>query len=408
MKKLLFLLLFCTTAAYGQAQWNGFAPQQNASNPLALRVADGDLSSVLGTSTFLATTLQLTPSATNYVYLDLTQSPPKLTINTTGFPSQNIYTIAIVTTSATKITAMTDSRPPFNKLQFASAGSNYQTVDINSVPLPVRPIINFLPPFTGADNSGNGSSDISIPVCTSGSSHTAGIVADPGVSPDLTKFFRSDCTLAVPAGSSGITSPVTSPNPILFNVDLGFGGANPWADIRSYGAYTTYSTTSATISGGTGTVTLGAASNFATGEYATIYHAGAAPVVSTPTVSSVVPSGNAGGIYAVNSAAAGTTYSYCAASFGLNGDLSQCSAAVSTTTGHITWANWHNDYRPDSLGEHRYRHHNGCLGHGCWPDVLDFKRSRPDIQRIVDCGEFFRYDCHLPIGLGHNQGRFGF
>jgi hypothetical protein len=106
---LLAAVLPCVS--FCQAQWNGFDPQQASQTPLSLRVSDGDLSSVLGTFTSLAHTLQLLPNATNYVYLDLGQTPPVLVQNTTGFPGGAIYKIAIATTNATRIISVTDSRP---------------------------------------------------------------------------------------------------------------------------------------------------------------------------------------------------------------------------------------------------------------------------------------------------------
>ena len=114
--------------------WNGIGPSQTAQSPLHLRISDGDLTSVLGKFVFEAVTVALTPSTTNYVFLDLTQSPPVVVVNTSRFPSTACYTIAQVTTNATRITAMTDSRPlTFNpKLGGGSAAGAQGDVQFNS------------------------------------------------------------------------------------------------------------------------------------------------------------------------------------------------------------------------------------------------------------------------------------
>src|SRR5579885_2695499 len=119
---LLALVLVCSGSAW--AQVGGIQAQQTASNPLQLRITDGDVTSTLGTYTFKATNVSLTASATNYVYLDLTTTPPTLTVNTTGFPTSNYYAIATVTTNSKQITAMTDSRPSFNSASFSGSGSS--------------------------------------------------------------------------------------------------------------------------------------------------------------------------------------------------------------------------------------------------------------------------------------------
>src|SRR5262245_16584619 len=114
--RLLAVLLLAAAPLYGQAQWNGFFPNQNNQIPLTLRVADGDLSSVLGTYTALAQTLKLPPNTTSYVYLDLlAPGGPQLVQTTAGFPAVgSIYTIAIATTNDKFIIALTDARPKFN------------------------------------------------------------------------------------------------------------------------------------------------------------------------------------------------------------------------------------------------------------------------------------------------------
>lgn len=115
LRKFLFVLgLSLFPCLSSHAQVGGIQAQQTAETPLQLRVSDGDISSVLGTFAFKAINVVLTPSASNYIYLDLTQSPPVLMVNTTGFPNTSCYKIATAVTNATQITSLTDSRPSFN------------------------------------------------------------------------------------------------------------------------------------------------------------------------------------------------------------------------------------------------------------------------------------------------------
>jgi GDSL-like Lipase/Acylhydrolase family len=129
----LLLLLLTGGSLYGQT--GDFAPQQTASNPLQIRVADGTIGGgVLGTFQFKARNVTLTASATNYVFLDLSQNPPALTVNTTGFPTTQVYQIATVATNASQITSLTDSRPSFNSTISGGGISalNYATPNLTS------------------------------------------------------------------------------------------------------------------------------------------------------------------------------------------------------------------------------------------------------------------------------------
>lgn len=101
---------------------DGIAANQTSQSPLHLRITDGNLTATLGTFTFEAQTVPLTPNATNYVFLDLSQEPPVLTVNTTGFPASAVWTIATAVTNDSQITQLTDSRPQFNKA-FSGGGS---------------------------------------------------------------------------------------------------------------------------------------------------------------------------------------------------------------------------------------------------------------------------------------------
>ncbi len=93
---------------------DGLNANQVAQTPLTLRIADGNILSTLGTFSFEAQVVKLIANATNYVWLDLTQTPPQIAQNTTGFPSTASYQIAVAVTNASIITSLTDSRPSFN------------------------------------------------------------------------------------------------------------------------------------------------------------------------------------------------------------------------------------------------------------------------------------------------------
>jgi hypothetical protein len=121
----LLLILLGHISTFGQVLSNGLAPNRISQSPLGLRISDGDLSSILGTFQFKTTTVTLTANATNYIYLDLTTSPPALTVNTTGFPSTSCYKIAAAITNGRTITSLTDSRPSFNSTLSGASASTH-------------------------------------------------------------------------------------------------------------------------------------------------------------------------------------------------------------------------------------------------------------------------------------------
>lgn len=101
---------------------NGISASQTSQSPLHLRISDGNLPAVLGTFQFEAQIAVLQANATNYVFLDLSQNPPTLVVNQSGFPASDVWTIATAVTNDTKITQLMDSRPAFNS-SFAGGGS---------------------------------------------------------------------------------------------------------------------------------------------------------------------------------------------------------------------------------------------------------------------------------------------
>jgi hypothetical protein len=129
------------------------------------------------------------------------------------------------------------------------------------------------------------------------------------------------------------TSPAISPNPAVFDLDMIHPASNIYVDIRAYGAYATFSSTTCNTTNGSPRVRLGAASNFKNGEYATCYNAGPSPTVSTPSAPTVTPSDHAGGMTAVNDSGGTTSYAYEIVAEDKNNGRSAASAPGTTSTG---------------------------------------------------------------------------
>jgi hypothetical protein len=149
---------------------------------------------------------------------------------------------------------------------------------------------------------------------------------------------------ATPSGGGGLTSPVTSPNPLAFDVNLNFKGPNPYVDITRYGARAdTYNAApvipgiTASCSSGSPNVTLSAKSDFVNGDGVVIYNCGAAQSMSTPGAPTVTPSQAANGTgtgIVVNAPAGSTSYAYVIVARDKNQGLTAASAQGTTTTGN--------------------------------------------------------------------------
>jgi len=335
-------LLLSPAYTHGQAQWNGFDPQQNSSNPLQIRVSDGDLSSVLGKFTFLSTGAQLTPSATNYIYLDLNQNPPKLTVNTTGFPVTNIYKIAVAVTNTVKIVSLTDSRPSYN----LTLGGNIITTVAGLVNYQLKGIVVGVTDGISTTDCSVGLGTVTSVCQYNGSTWVAVSGGGGGGSPAL-PFNSIQKNLAGSLGSTPESSTGT-----LFSVgeDTQFLGPNPYVDVRAYGVRSMAGAAPATVgvtattSNGSPNVTVSTSTCagqtgsvcFQNGDAVVIYGAGAANATSTPAAPTVTPSLNAaetGSLMDVAANAASTTYSYEIAAINTNGGITAASPAGTTTTG---------------------------------------------------------------------------
>jgi hypothetical protein len=146
-----------------------------------------------------------------------------------------------------------------------------------------------------------------------------------------------------PGGNPGtLVSPITSPNPLQFNVTTVFKGS-PWYDVSAYGGRDSNPATAPQIPGITATINatstscaLSAASTFKNGDGVTIFGAGATQAMSTPGAPTVTPSVAAAGTgtgIVVNGPTGGTTYNYKVVARDAAGGLTASSAAGTTTTG---------------------------------------------------------------------------
>ena len=104
-------------------------------------------------------------------------------------------------------------------------------------------------------------------------------------------------------------------------------------DIRAFGAYGKFSSSTCYTTSGSPRVRLGAASNFKNGEYATCYNAGHAATVATPSAPTVTPSDHAGGMTVVHDRGGSTFYAYEVVAEDKNNGRSAASLAGSTSTG---------------------------------------------------------------------------
>lgn len=131
----------------------------------------------------------------------------------------------------------------------------------------------------------------------------------------------------------GLNSPITVPNPLAFDVDVQFK-ISPWRDVSRYGKFATASNTTATTVNGSANVALAAASNFQNGEFVTIFNAGAATGLSTPSAPTVTPSLNAGGLNSTAALAGASSFSYEIVAATRFGGYTPASTAGSTSTGN--------------------------------------------------------------------------
>jgi hypothetical protein len=146
------------------------------------------------------------------------------------------------------------------------------------------------------------------------------------------------------AGS--LVSPVTSPNPLSFDVNLAFKGPNPYVDVTRFGVRSVASGSAPAVSGITAncvssntSITISSASTFQNGDGVVLYNCGSASSLTTPTGVTVTPSVAVGGVqtgFVGNAPSGSTTYNYQVIAVDKAGGYTAASSVASTTTGAAT------------------------------------------------------------------------
>lgn len=144
------------------------------------------------------------------------------------------------------------------------------------------------------------------------------------------------------AGS--LVSPVTSPNPLAFDVNLALKGPIPHSDVTRYGVRSVNTSIApaapgitATINSTSASAALSSASTFQNGDGVVIFGAGASHSMTTPTGLTVTPSvaafGTGTGIVVNGPAGGATTYNYQIVARNKQGGLTAASTVATTAAG---------------------------------------------------------------------------
>jgi hypothetical protein len=169
--------------------------------------------------------------------------------------------------------------------------------------------------------------------------------ADTYVNPTNLPVFdlRGAGTISFPSSVTSLVSPITSPSPTNFDVNLGFKGPNPYVDVTRYGVRALNPVTTpvavgltATMNSGSAGATISSASSFVNGDGVVVYGAGAPHSMTTPTGVTVTPSVASAGTgtgLVINAPTGSTTYNYQVIARDKNGGLTAASTVATTTTG---------------------------------------------------------------------------
>ena len=143
------------------------------------------------------------------------------------------------------------------------------------------------------------------------------------------------------AGS--LVSPITSPSPLAFDVNLAFKGPNPYVDITRFGARPCDRNTTpcaggltANMTSGSAVATISSASTFISGDGVVVYGAGTASGLTTPTglaITNVLATMGTGTGLTTSSATGSTTTCYKIIARTTGGGYTPASSEVCTTTG---------------------------------------------------------------------------
>ena len=132
---------------------------------------------------------------------------------------------------------------------------------------------------------------------------------------------------------AGTTSPVNPANPSDRSTRESEVESIAQVDIRVHGAYAKFSSTTCSTRNGSFRVTLGAASNFKNGEYATCYNAGAATTATGQSMPTVTPGVHDGGMTITPGGGRSTSYAYKIVGEDAYNGRSAASPAGATSTG---------------------------------------------------------------------------
>jgi len=165
------------------------------------------------------------------------------------------------------------------------------TVTISGATQVVSPSLNLCPALTNI-TTGVGHGPVNPPTpCIPGQ-----VFSNTSTVPPILYNCGTD-NLWHAVGPGALSSPVNSPSPFVFNVDLQTCGPDPWMDVRCFGARAINPSAAPAIPGITGnctsgssTLTINTASLFLNGDGITAIGCGATNTMATPSAPTVVAS----------------------------------------------------------------------------------------------------------------------
>jgi hypothetical protein len=120
----------------------------------------------------------------------------------------------------------------------------------------------------------------------------------------------------------------------LLLTPAGIMRAQSAADVRAFGTFAAFSSTTATTTSGRPTISLASAQNFKNGEYVTVFNAGPSCSLSTPSAPTVTPVVNSGGIETVAANSGSSSFAYEIVAADKFGCYTAASSSGSTSTGN--------------------------------------------------------------------------
>ncbi|HSY98533.1 MAG TPA: hypothetical protein VK788_03485 [Terriglobales bacterium] len=96
----------------------------------------------------------------------------------------------------------------------------------------------------------------------------------------------------------------------LLSVVASAGNSQQTVDVREFGTFAAYSSTTASTTLGQPIAYLDDAQSFKNGEYVTIFHAGPPCQLSVPSAPAITPSANAGGLETISARSGSSGFAY--------------------------------------------------------------------------------------------------